>query len=328
MFFPQLVAGPIERPGNLLPQFRVKHDFDYDRVKSGIILIAWGIFKKVVIADRLAIAVETVYNNPHAYNSLSLIIASLFFAFEVYCDFSGYADIAIGSARILGFKLMNNFDYPFLSQSFSEFWRRWHISLSSWFRDYVYFPLGGNRVSAAKWYRNIMIVFLISGLWHGASWNYVLFGAIQGFYIIFGRFTMNVRKEWKNKLRLDKFSSLPVITTFLLLVFSLIFFRASTLNNATYIISKIFTDFPVVLSGILKGQPVIQDFGLNNFELILSFVLIIFLETVQYWHRKIDIIALLKSYPLVLRWSIYYAGLAAILFLGVFENRQFIYFQF
>ena len=328
MFFPQLVAGPIERPGNLLPQFRTEHNFDYKRVTSGLLLIAWGIFKKVVIADRLAIAVETVYSNSHAYNSLSLIIATVFFTFEVYCDFSGYADVAIGSARILGFKLMKNFDYPFISKSFFEFWKRWHISLSSWFRDYVYFPLGGNRVSAAKWYRNIMIVFLISGLWHGASWNYVIFGALQGFYIVFGKITSNMRQELRRKLHLDNLSGLPILTTFLLLSFSVIFFRATNINTAFSIISRIFSGIPDVFREFFSGHTVLQNLGMNNFELTLSLLFIILLETIQYWHRKKDLTRILRESPIYIRWPVYYAGLAAILFFGVFENRLYIYFQF
>ncbi len=328
MFFPQLVAGPIERPGNLLHQFREQHNFDYEKVRSGLLLIAWGLFKKVVIADRLAIAVDTVHGNLSAYNSLSLIITSLFFAFQAYCDFSGYSDIAIGSARILGFKLMKNFDNPYHSSSFYEIWKRWHISLSSWFRDYVYIPLGGNRVSKIKWYRNIMIVFLISGLWHGASWNFVIFGAIQGVYVSFGRLTDSTRSAVKQKLHLQKLPVISVIVTFLLFTLSLIFFRAATFENAIYIITKIWTGLPAAILSMIKGTAVFQNMGLSTFDFVLSFVLIAALETIQYWHRKIDLTALLKSYPVIVRWSIYYACLACILVLGVFENRQFIYFQF
>ena len=328
MFFPQLVAGPIERPGNLLPQFRIEHEFDYNRVKSGLILIAWGIFKKVVIADRLAIAVDSVYSNPHTYSGFSLIIATLLFTFQVYCDFSGYADVAIGSARVLGFKLMKNFNFPFVSKSFMEFWQRWHISLSTWFKDYLYIPLGGNRVSAGKWYRNIMIVFLISGLWHGASWNYIVFGALQGFYIILGKATAPQRKKLLNKLHLGSNEGLSIITTFLLLAFSLIFFRSANIERAFYIISKIFTEIPFFFTELLRGRVIIQNFGLNTFELILSFLLIILMETIQYWHRKKDLTLVLRESPVYVRWPVYYAGLAMILFFGVFENRLYIYFQF
>src|SRR3984893_16453219 len=166
MFFPQLVAGPIERPYNLLHQFYEHHTFDYLRVTSGLKRMAWGFFKKVVIADRLALYVKNVYADPQHFNGLQLTIATLFFAFQIYCDFSGYSDIAIGSARVLGFRLMENFDNPYLSQSISEFWHRWHISLSTWFRDYLYIPLGGSRVGPKRWYFNLFITFLVSGLWH------------------------------------------------------------------------------------------------------------------------------------------------------------------
>ena len=174
MFYPQLVAGPIERPQNLLHQFRERYDFNYERVTSGLRLMAWGLFKKVVIADRLAIVVDTVYNNPEQHNSLTLIIATIFFAFQIFCDFSGYSDMAIGAARVMGFKLMTNFDKPYQSKSIHEFWKRWHISLSTWFRDYFYISLGGNRVSIPRWYLNLFLVFLVSGLWHGANWTFVI----------------------------------------------------------------------------------------------------------------------------------------------------------
>src|SRR5687767_13569561 len=169
MFFPQLVAGPIERPQNLLPQFRERHEFEYDRIADGLRRMGWGLFLKVVIADRLSEYVNPVYNAPHSYDGLTLVVATIFFAFQIYCDFAGYSLIAIGSAKVMGFRLMTNFDRPYLSRSISEFWSRWHISLSSWFRDYVYIPLGGNRVSPPKWYFNLFITFLLSGLWHGAN---------------------------------------------------------------------------------------------------------------------------------------------------------------
>lgn len=169
MFYPQLVAGPIERPQNLLHQFREEHSFDYERVTSGLKLMAWGMFKKIVIADRLAGFVSVVYDKPVGFEGISVIVATVFFAFQIYCDFSGYSDIAIGAAEVMGFKLMRNFNKPYFSTSVTEFWRRWHISLSTWFRDYVYIPLGGNRVPRARWYFIIMVTFLISGLWHART---------------------------------------------------------------------------------------------------------------------------------------------------------------
>jgi len=176
MFYPQLVAGPIERPQNLLHQFRTEHKFDYQRVADGLKLMAWGLFKKVVIADKLAIIVNNVYDDPCHYHGLSFVIASIFFAFQIFCDFSGYTDIAIGAAQVMGFKLMKNFNKPYHSKSISEFWSRWHISLSTWFNDYLYIPLGGSRVKVPRWYFNLFIVFVISGLWHGANWAYIAWG--------------------------------------------------------------------------------------------------------------------------------------------------------
>ncbi len=183
-FFPQLVAGPIERSRHLLPQFYVEHKFSYDRIKYGLQQMLWGFFKKVVIADRLAIVVDGVYNNLDDYSGISLLIATIFFAFQIYCDFSGYSDIAIGSARVMGFELIDNFKRPYFSKSISEFWRRWHISLSTWFRDYLYIPLGGNRVVKWRWYYNLFITFLVSGFWHGANWTFLVWGGLHGAYLI------------------------------------------------------------------------------------------------------------------------------------------------
>ena len=196
-FFPQLVAGPIERSSNLIHQISERHSFDFHRFLRGLSLMLWGYFQKLVIADRAAIFVNTVYNNPSHYDYYGLvtILATILFAFQIYCDFSSYSDIARGAAEILGFTLMKNFDTPYFSQSISEFWRRWHISLSTWFRDYVYIPLGGNRKGTCRKYINLMIVFCISGLWHGASWNFVIWGALNGFYQMFGALFAPVRKN-------------------------------------------------------------------------------------------------------------------------------------
>ncbi|GHV78823.1 hypothetical protein AGMMS49944_06140 [Spirochaetia bacterium] len=186
-FFPQLVAGPIERTGNLLPQFKADHVFDYDRVTSGLKLAAWGMFKKVVIADRLAVYVNGVYGDPAVYPATALALATFFFTFQIYCDFSGYSDLAIGTARVLGFNLMTNFRKPYFSKSISEFWLRWHISLSTWLKDYIYIPLGGNRKSAFRQKINLLITFLLSGLWHGAAWHFVIWGLLHGVYQVIER---------------------------------------------------------------------------------------------------------------------------------------------
>lgn len=241
MFYPQLVAGPIERPQNVLNQFHEKHEFNFDGFIYGLKIMLLGYFKKIVVADRLAIYVDKVYSSPENYNSITLCVATLFFAFQIYCDFSGYSDIAIGAARTLGFKLMDNFKQPYFSKTVSEFWRRWHISLSTWFKDYLYIPLGGNRVS--KWRKdfNLFITFAVSGLWHGANWTYIIWGSLNGIYLIIenyiksseSRFKKKIDGIWLNNLYLFSRS----IITFVLICFSWIFFRASSFSSAIYIIN-------------------------------------------------------------------------------------------
>jgi D-alanyl-lipoteichoic acid acyltransferase DltB (MBOAT superfamily) len=324
MFYPQLVAGPIERPQNLLHQFREKYDFDYNRVTSGLRLMAWGLFKKVVIADRLAIITDLVYNNPQQHNSLSLIIATVFFSFQIFCDFSGYSDMAIGAARIMGFKLMTNFDKPYQSKSIHEFWGRWHISLSTWFKDYLYITIGGNRVTIPRWYLNLFIVFLVSGLWHGANWTFVIWGALHGFYLVFAFITKNFRGKINKFFWLDKIPFLPALTTFILVTFAWIFFRAKDLHTALYIIKHIFIGLPEIGYKLIHHQSVIETLG----PIKKSIILIIFLETVHYIQSKTNISALVKKQKFYIRWALYYALIITILYWGVFEKRQFIYFQF
>jgi D-alanyl-lipoteichoic acid acyltransferase DltB (MBOAT superfamily) len=328
MFYPQLVAGPIERPQNLLHQFREAHSFDYDRVTSGLRLMAWGLFKKVVVADRLAIAVDTVYNNPAGFNSLSLLIATFFFSFQIFYDFSGYSDIAIGAARIMGFKLMTNFNRPYLSKSIQEFWKRWHISLSSWFKDYLYISLGGNRVTIPRWYLNLFIVFLVSGLWHGANWTFVIWGALHGFYSVFALLTRTIRKRINHLLWIDHLPALQILSTFVLVAFSWIFFRAKNLDTALYIIKHIFSGIPELFSQVINHQSVIQNIGIGMKDLILSFILIFFIESVHIFQSKVNISDFFTKRPDYIRWAVYSAYVIVFLFLGIFENREFIYFQF
>jgi len=328
MFYPQLVAGPIERPQNLLHQFREKHDFDYDRVTSGLKLMAWGLFKKVVIADRLAKAVDVVYNNPQDHNSLSLIIATIFFTYQIYCDFSGYSDMAIGAARIMGFKLMTNFNNPYQSKSVHEFWKRWHISLSTWFRDYLYISLGGNRVTIPRWYLNLFIVFLVSGLWHGANWTFVIWGALHGFYLVFSLITKDFRGRINRLFHFDKVAFLSVLSTFSLVAFAWIFFRANSVQSAFYIVEHMFTGLPDVANNLLHHQPVLDYMGLEKRSFILSLFLIVFLETIHFIQSKRSISEVLAQKSIYVRWAVYYVAILSIIFLGVFENRQFIYFQF
>lgn len=323
-FFPQLVAGPIERAKNLLPQFFEKHYFRYKDTVDGLRLMLWGFFKKIVIADRLAIIVNSIYNNPIEQTGPLLILATVLFAFQIYCDFSGYSDIAIGSARIMGFKLMTNFRRPYFSRSINEFWKRWHISLSSWFKDYLYIPLGGRRVSIPRWYINIMIVFLVSGLWHGASWTFVIWGALHGFYLIVEIIIKPIKDKLLETTKLIRFSKLvhlsEILFTFILINIGWIFFRSNTISDAFYIIKNIFTGWSSGLSEIRLVA--------GGTRIFIAFSLIIFMEFVHVIQERGSVKQFLNNKPLVLRWAIYLVIMMSIILFGVFDEVQFIYFQF
>jgi alginate O-acetyltransferase complex protein AlgI len=327
MFYPQLVAGPIERPQNLLHQFYEKHTFDYQRVVDGLKLMAWGLFKKVVIADRLAFLVNEVYNHPTDYYGLPLIIATVFFAVQIYCDFSGYSDIAIGAAQVMGFKLMQNFNRPYLAKSVFEFWQRWHISLSTWFRDYVYIPLGGNRMGKWRWQFNLFITFLISGLWHGANWTYIIWGSLNGFYLIFSIWTKDYREKLADYLSLTKYPQLhnflKTIVIFILISFSWIFFRANSVSEAIYIVQHLFVNLG-------KSFNDIYNIGLNNTEFFIAVSGIIFLLAIELIQEKYGrIIEMLSKRPLWFRYASYASLLSLILLFGIYSsNSTFIYFQF
>jgi D-alanyl-lipoteichoic acid acyltransferase DltB (MBOAT superfamily) len=334
MFYPQLAAGPIERPFNLLHQFYEKHPFDYQRVTDGMKLMVWGLFKKAVISDRLAIIADQVFGSPQDFQGISLIVGTIFFSFQIFCDFSGYSDMAIGAAQVMGFKLMKNFDRPYFSASIGEFWRAWHISLSTWFRDYLYIPLGGNRVPIPRWYFNLSIVFLISGLWHGANWTFVIWGALHGFYLIFGIVTKDVRQRVVAYLRMDRFpklyTTMQIAVTFSLITFAWIFFRAKNVENAVYIVthltSGIFEDLSRFARGDFYGTLKI-DIG-GRTEWAIAFGSILFMEIVHLFQGKYSIRAFIRARPIYIRWGVYYAMFFILFFFGIFENRQFIYFQF
>lgn len=341
MFYPQLVAGPIERPQNLLHQFTEEHKFDYKRVTSGLKLMAWGLFKKVVIADRLALFVDQVYDHPTNYHGLSLILATIFFSIQIYCDFSGYSDMALGAAEVLGFKLMQNFRQPYLSTSVSEFWKRWHISLSTWFKDYVYIPLGGNRTNKWKLYFNLFIVFLLSGFWHGASWTFIFWGALHGFYLIVAIITESWRTKINYTLKINLFpkifKTIQVIITCCLVAFAWIFFRANNLNDAFYISSNLFTDLGVDISAIMngfaqrgQGKNVFSNIFLGQLveDFIIAILSICILKFVHHYQQKGSFRAFLDQKSVIIRWGAYYAMVLMIIFLGVYSQKQFIYFQF
>ena len=289
-FFPQLVAGPIERSARMLPQYYHQYSFNYQRAASGVRLIIWGLFKKMVIADRLALYVDAVYNNPGEHHGMPVVLATYFFAFQIFCDFSGYSDIAIGAARVMGYRLMDNFKAPYLAQSIPEFWRRWHISLSTWFRDYLYIPLGGNQVPKVVWAVNILLVFLVCGLWHGASWNYVVWGALNGLYIVASRLTRGVRKRLCAFLHIEEHTGLHIVVkiflTFNLVCFAWIFFRAPTVHDALLIIQNMVAGFDAGSSTIALPQ-----FGAA--AIIGSILLIIIMESVHIVQRQYSMQALL-----------------------------------
>lgn len=331
MFYPQLVAGPIERPQNMLYQFHERKHFDYGNAVAGLRLMMWGLFKKAVVADRLSAVIDPIFNNPHMYSPAAIFTAAVFFSFEIYCDFSGYSDIALGSARVMGFELMKNFDRPYSSKKISEFWRRWHISLSTWFKDYLYIPLGGNRVPVPRMHLNLFIVFLISGLWHGADWKFIIWGALHGTFMIFAAITSNVRSRIWNATGIPNIKWLDNliqrITTFSLVTIAWLFFRANNTRDAVHMMLSLpqaITDF----LSITHHKPDVQDLYISCSRLLLCLAVIIIMEMVHAMQKKRSISTLLQAQPRVLRWCVYYVLAFSIIYLGVFYNRQFIYFQF
>lgn len=330
-FFTQTAAGPIERAEVMLPQFREVKKFDYDRTCEAIILFVWGMFKKVVIADRLAIAANTVFNDIGSYNWKAYVAAALFYTVQIYCDFSGYSDMAIASANIMGFSQRRNFNHPYFSTSIAEFWRRWHISLSSWFRDYIYIPLGGNRVSFLRWGINVMVVFLVSGLWHGAAMTFIIWGALFGVYQFIGRLLQKPRNSLKRFVGYDeKLLGCKIISslcTTALVAFAWIFFRANTLSDSLVIVKSI-------AKGLLSGWGAAFDIysvGLGEQDIILSFAAVALLFIVEAIAERKDVIKALRSQWLPVRWAVYLFFIFVIILFGVygdFGTQSFIYFQF
>ncbi len=333
-FFPQLVAGPIERSSNLIHQLRERHYFDTKRAARGLMLMLWGFFQKLVIADRAALFVNTVYNNPTAETSkgFAVAIATVLFAFQIYCDFASYSNIAKGCAEVMGITLMKNFDTPYFSKSIGEFWRRWHISLSSWFRDYLYIPLGGNRKGAVRKNFNLLVVFFISGLWHGASWNFVIWGLLNGVYQVAGSFTKPFRNSVSVKLgNRENFSGklLKVLVTFSLVCFSWIFFRANRTLDAFVLIKNMFSEFnPWIFT-----DGTIFALGLDRgdmFVLGLSLMVLFIVSVAKY--RNVEIREWIFKQGIWFRYFVYLTAIFAVLILGIYganyDAASFIYFQF
>jgi alginate O-acetyltransferase complex protein AlgI len=329
-FFPQILAGPIERAAKFLPQLHQRVDFDYQRIADGLRLMLWGFFQKMVVADTLATLVDSVYGAPTRYQGVSFTLAAIFYTYQIYYDFAGYSDIAIGAAKVLGFDTTLNFDRPYSSKSISEFWRRWHITLSSWFRDYLYIPLGGNRVSSYRWGVNILVTFLLCGLWHGADWTYLIWGGMQGFYIVFSKMTHRLREGMAQSVGLVKIPRfagfLKVVITFLLFSFSLIFFRSESLSQAGYIISHLLTGWKNLVS--VDGFWSAIAFGPSKFEWVVGLVSLGAAQGLNVAVRQGNVMEGLSKKPIFVRWSAYYVMVVGILLLGQFGTKQFIYFQF
>lgn len=337
-FFPQLVAGPIERSTNLLPQFYRQSEFSYARTMDGLKLILWGLFKKVVVADRVGVIVSTIYNNPYQFSGVEYILGACFFAYQVYCDFSGYSDIAIGSARIFGIDLMTNFRRPFFAKSLGDLWQRWHISLSTWFRDYLFIPLGGSRKGRPRALLNIFLVFFISGLWHGAAWTYVIWGSVHGLFLVLESWTSGVREKWKKAVGLREgqlvYKILGIAYTMSVFNFALLIFRANSVKDAFHMVSHLFDGVGPFLVSVLRGdfailRAILRGLGLSEKELIIAVLSIVVLEGAQFLQRKGSLRAQLATKPAALRWAVYYGLVGSILFFGAFNmSQQFIYFQF
>lgn len=336
-FFPQLVAGPIERSGSLLGQMRElekKKLWNYGNVVSGLTLMAWGMFVKMVIADRVAILVDTVFGAYYLYGTTALVTAAVGFAIQIYCDFMGYSTIAIGAARVMGFQLMENFETPYFARSIGGFWKRWHISLSTWFRDYLYIPLGGNRCSKPRKYVNLMVTMAVSGLWHGASWNYVLWGLLHGAYQIAGDMTARWRVKLYDALHTKKesfsFRLAQTLSTFVLVDIAWIFFRSGSVSHAFRFCRRLVTRWDPW--NLFNGH--IYTLGLDRPEcnILMTSLAALFLVDLIRYKKKQEISAFLQEQCIWFRWGVMIALIAAILVFGIygihFDSAQFIYFQF
>ena len=330
-FFPQLVAGPIERSENLLVQIQTiekKRLWNKERIRDGLLLMLWGFFQKLMIADRAAIAVNAVYNQYHAFGGGEIILATLLFAFQIYCDFDAYTNIARGAARVCGFELMANFRQPYFATSIADFWRRWHVSLSSWFRDYLYIPLGGSRVSALRNWMNLMLTFLVSGAWHGASWHFILWGGLHGAYQVAGKWKNSLLNRIRIVLGIEKEIHLPKLlqmaVTFALVVFAWMLFRVNSLRDLKEMLL------------IVVNQPFVKDFAAMNMSkvewvlLLISLTILMLVDILR--SKNISVNRLVVNRPAVVRVLFYTAGIGSIVIFGVYgvayDASQFLYFQF
>ena len=330
-FWPQLVAGPIERAGRLLPQLAMFADFDIERLVSGSRRMAWGFFKKLVIADRLAPIANAIYADPESFGGWGVVIGTLCFGYQVWCDFSGYSDIAIGAAKILGIDLMENFNQPHLASSIADYWARWHISLSTWFRDYLYFPLGGSRVGQARHFFNLLLVFWLCGMWHGASWTFGLWGATNAVYLWFGALTRERRAAFAARIGLTRLPRahhvLKVTTSFLLAYSAYPFFRAESLDHWWRVMQRMPHGWDLVAQpGTWAAFCGAVGPGVLWVTAVLCLMPLI--EVMQYLRRRPDLVTRFQALPAPVRWAWDYAVVFSILCFGELSSQEFFYFQF
>ena len=332
-FFPQLVAGPIERSNALLPQLNKTHSFNPNNLRDGLLTMAYGFFLKIVVADNIGYIINPIFANYNKYHGMMLIVAVVLFAFQIYCDFNGYSQIAIGSAKTLGVQLMKNFDSPFLSCSIGEFWKRWHISLGTWFKDYVYIPLGGSRVGKLRLMFNLFIVWIFNGLWHGANWTYIALGLINCFYLIVQRLTKNMRIKLYERLKINTTSFgwewFSRFVTFTLFCFSLLFFRATNITEAILMLKKIITEFHLFFF-LSNNLFFIFENAKTLFTVLTSLAIVFVVDWCNY--KKISLKPLIFNQQIVFRWFFYFSIIIILLYWGAYaynnETAQFIYFQF
>lgn len=331
-FFPQLVAGPIERSANLLGQFDEVHTFDFDRMRRGLLLMLWGLVQKVVIADRAAVVVNAVFAEPAAFNGMQILFGIFCFSVQLFCDFSGYSDIAIGAAQVMGFRLMDNFHQPYFATSIQDFWRRWHISLSTWFRDYVYIPLGGNRGGRLRKYRNLMITFLVSGLWHGANWTYVIWGGLHGLLQVVGDILRPLKQRLYRAflIRTDTmvFRTGQRAITFTMVCFLFAIFRAESISAAVALFRQLFTNFHP--GNLFDGQFLPIALNVPHTVLLIGCITLLFFVNWLQMRGNVREAVLRQNLPA--RWVLYYAAIFFIIIFGYYgpgyDASQFIYFQF
>jgi D-alanyl-lipoteichoic acid acyltransferase DltB (MBOAT superfamily) len=333
MFFPLKALGPIERPEQLLPQCRRQHSFDYDKVVDGLKQIAWGFFKKMVVADRLALGVDTVYGDPSQFSGIQLILATVFYSFQIYADFSGYADIAVGAGKILGFDLVNNFRRPYFAATLTDFWRRWHISLYSWFNNYLFTPLA---IARRDWGKlgvvaAIMVTFALSGLWHGAAWTYVVWGCLHGLGLSWG-VLMRKRNPKRAGAETGPSRILGVFLTFCFVSFTFIFFRAKNIHDALYVVTHLgagLSSFARLSIGPAVLSQAVAALGYYKEQFFIAVLAIVVMMGVEAAHARFDLRHILQSAPTIVRWASYYAIIVVIALYGAFNATQpFIYVVF